>query len=131
LCLAVLLALQGAAQNTPVGPIGPRGNLPQPINQRAGDSIFGIGTGDPIEEEERLRALNKERHKSLVSDTNKLLKLAGELDVEIKNGGVESLTPTQLRKWAEIEKLAHNVKDKMVYSVRGFSIQPPPISNTR
>lgn len=72
--------------------------------------------------EERLRAINRERQKALVSDTNKLLKLANELDSEVKGANPESLSPIQLRKLAEIEKLAHSVKDKMSYSVRGPSI---------
>jgi hypothetical protein len=121
--MAIVLILPGTAQN---GPPLPRPQ-PQAIGQPAGDSIYGPGSGDPFEEEERLRALNNERHKSLVSDTNKLLKLAGELDMEVKREDAESLTPSELRKWAAIEKLAHNVKEKMSFSVRGVQVlQPPP-----
>jgi hypothetical protein len=37
------------------------------------------------------------------------------------------LSSNQLRKVAEIEKLAHTIKDKMSYSVRGTApYRPPP-----
>jgi hypothetical protein len=119
--LAVALVLPSGAQNTPP----PRETLQPPIGQRAGDSINGIGPGDPTEQEERLRALNRERQKSMVSDTNKLLKLALQFDTEVKGGDFGSVTPSQMHKLGEIEKLARNVKDKMSYSVRGPSFTQP------
>lgn len=69
--------------------------------------------------ERRLRELNVAQHKSMVSDTEKLLKLVTELNAEISSKSPASLTPEQLRKVAEIEKLAHSVKDKMRDSVQG------------
>jgi hypothetical protein len=79
-----------------------------------------------VEHEKRLRALNAERQKSLVSDTGKLLKLMQELNSEVAAGNADELTPAQLRKVAEIEKLAHSVKDKMSTSVRGVAAYPMP-----
>jgi hypothetical protein len=61
----------------------------------------------------RLRALNAERQKKLVADTDKLLKLAAELKAEMSSANSGSFTPDQLRKLGEIEKLAHSVKEKM------------------
>jgi hypothetical protein len=61
----------------------------------------------------QLSALNAERQKALISDTEKLLKLAQELKNEIGSGKSDSYTPEQLRKLASIEKLAHSVKQKM------------------
>jgi hypothetical protein len=72
-----------------------------------------------VEQEKRLRALNAERQKSLVADTNKLLKLARELADEVDHTNPDTFTPAQLRKVADIEKLAHSIKDKMSTSVRG------------
>ncbi len=126
LWLAAVLALPGGAQNIPQ----PRGPLQQPIGQRVGGMLDDTGNGDYVEQQERLRALNRERQKSMVSDTNKLLKLATELDAEIGVQNPVSLTPAQMRKLAEIEKLAHNVKDKMSYSAGGPPVtqpQPPPV----
>jgi len=78
--------------------------------------------GDPIDDiqaEKRISALNAERQRSMVSDSEKLLKLAAELNNEIARSNTGELTPAQLRMVAEIEKLAHNVRDKMAMSVRG------------
>jgi hypothetical protein len=65
----------------------------------------------------QMNALNAERQKVLVSDTAKLLKLAQELNAEIASSRVDSLSPDQMRKIANIEKLARNVKQKMSESV--------------
>ena len=70
-----------------------------------------------------MKMLNNERHKSLLSDSDKLFKLATELDNEIAKSNLGLLTPDQLRKVAEIEKLAHNVRDKMTQTL------PPPSTN--
>jgi hypothetical protein len=67
--------------------------------------------------ERRLRALNSERQKQMVADTNKLLKLAKELNEEVASANEESFTPEQLRKIAEIEKLARNVRERMTTAV--------------
>ncbi|MGA2167001.1 MAG: hypothetical protein ABSG62_02240 [Terracidiphilus sp.] len=129
LCLALLLVLPGGAQNGPGST--PRGSGVQPIGQRVGGGLEEMGTVDPIEAEKRLRALNAERQKSMVSDTNKLLKLASELNAEISGENPDSLTPAQLSKLAEIEKLAHRVKDKMSTSVRGVPVFQQPTLRIR
>lgn len=72
---------------------------------------------DPITQERRLRALNIERQKEMISDANKLLKLAKELNDEVASAHAESLTQAQLHKIAEIEKLAHSVKERMTIGV--------------
>jgi hypothetical protein len=78
-----------------------------------------MGETDPVAEERRLKALNAERQKSLVSDTNRLLTLARELNEEVNRTDPGSLTQAQMTKVAEIEKLAHKVKEKMSTPVRG------------
>ncbi len=98
----------------------------QPIGQPVGD--YGSLTGAPPAQNERLlRALNADRQKAMVSDTNKLLRLVKELNAEIARTNPGSLSPEQLRKVAQIEKLAHNVKDKMSTSVRGTTAFQSPI----
>jgi hypothetical protein len=124
LCVAALFVTFGVAQSIP-----PRAStLPQPIGRRAGDGLEGPGPVDPVEEEKRLLALNAQRQKALVSDTNKLVRLANELGTEISRDNPTELTSAQLHKVAEIEKLAHSVKDKMSTSVRGVpSYIPQPV----
>jgi hypothetical protein len=75
-----------------------------------------------------MRALNADRQKSMVSDADKLLKLARQLDTEIASNPTEDLTPEELRKVTEIEKLARSVKAKMAQSFGGGpQLQPTPI----
>ena len=44
----------------------------------------------------------------------------------VKGENSGSLTPAEMHKLMSIEKLAHNVKDKMTYSVSVPSMSPPP-----
>jgi hypothetical protein len=87
--------------------------------------------GDPTrtkQDEKRLAYLNAERHKTLVAATNRLVKLAGELQAQINSEPQTPLTPDQVRQFQEIEKLAHNIRDKMSTSVRpapSFDSGPP------
>ena len=60
-----------------------------------------------------MRQINAAQHKAMVSDADRLLKLVTELNAEIGRSIPEALTPEQRRKVAEIEKLAHSVKEKM------------------
>jgi predicted outer membrane protein len=121
LCLAILLALPGGAQN---GPPQQRPSIGEPSRDR--DVQFE--SADPVLDEHRLQALNSDRQKSLVSDTNKLLKIAADLDAEIGRTNPETLSSSQLRKVAEIEKLARGVKEKMSTSVRGApAFRQPPV----
>jgi ABC-type lipoprotein export system ATPase subunit len=66
-----------------------------------------------------MKALNTDRHKSMVSDAEKLVKLARQLDTEIASNPTNELTAGELQKVAAIEKLAHNVKFKMAQSFGG------------
>jgi hypothetical protein len=80
-----------------------------------------------LQQREHMRALNAERQKAMVLDANKLLRLVNELNAEIASNKEDSLTPAQLRKVVEIEKLAHNVKEKMSTSLTGPPVFRPPI----
>ncbi len=84
---------------------------PMPTDPSSSDNY------DPTQMERRLNALNRERQKEMISDTNKLLRLAMELNDEIAANNTGTLTWDQLHKMAEIEKLARNVKEKMADGV--------------
>jgi len=117
--LAILLALPGGAQNGQW--YSPD---PQPESQHHGGVFAGP---DFAQSNKRLKALNAERQKSLVSDTNKLLKLAHELDDEVNRDDQNSFNQSEMTKAAEIEKLAHKVKEKMSTSVQSpMNPQPFP-----
>jgi hypothetical protein len=77
----------------------------------------------------RVRALNADRHRSLVSDTQKLVLLARELEAEIASNPTGEMTTDELHKLAAIEKLAHNVKAKMVQTFGDTpGLRPPFVS---
>lgn len=122
LWLAVLLTVPCWGQFTSgTGGVGQTGRGPArttPVPDVDQPMTGDLG-GDHVYQERRLNQLNAAQHKSMVADTDKLLKLVTELNAEISSTNPTTLTPQQLRKIAEIEKLAHSVKDKMRTSVRG------------
>jgi len=105
---------------------------PNPRVQVPGHPGFGDGPNlDPLSEAKRMKALNADRHKSMVSDTEKLVKLARQLDAEIASNPTDALTPEETQKLQTIEKLAHNVKTKMAQSFGGGPEFKAPMIDTR
>jgi hypothetical protein len=93
----------------------------------AGPFSSGDDDLDPMMAERRMRALNIERQKQMVADTNKLVKLAKELNDEVGATNAGSFNPDQLRKIAEIEKLARSVRERMSAAVgESQSLLPAP-----
>ena len=68
--------------------------------------------GDPTKEQMQIAAVG-ERHKRLVADSDKLLQLATELKEEVDKSTKNEVSVTAIKKAAEIEKLAHDVKDRL------------------
>jgi hypothetical protein len=120
LALVLLLVLPGGAQGGQQTQHGAGS-----IGQQVGPYTVDGPDNDPVEQEKRLKALNAERQKSMVADTNRLVKLATELDAELNGERRESLNSDQLRKFAEIEKLAKNIREKMSLSVKGIPLTEP------
>jgi len=110
--LALILAVLSGAQSGQQVPLRRQQDNP---NSALGD----LNDRPPAEKERQLRTLNALRQKAMVSDTAKLLQLATELNAEVSAGNSDSLTPSQLRKVAAIEKLARNVKQRMSVAVGG------------
>jgi hypothetical protein len=102
-------------------PAEPAGQEPVPsqMSRQSRNPFDGFGSNDPVLAARQMRALNADRQKSLVSDTDKLLKLAQDLNSEIETSNQNALTQVELRKIADIEKLARNVKQKMSISFVG------------
>jgi hypothetical protein len=93
---AITQAAQAAAANVP----GANSDDP---------SLAGVGSI----EEQQARMRNADRQKQLVDDTQRLLALANELKADVDKSTKDTLSLEVIRKADEIEKLAHNVKDKM------------------
>lgn len=125
LALAIFCAPQVHAQNPQYNSGAfPRIQMPDSAPPLAPD------TGSPGLDAKRLEALNASRQKSLVSDTQKLVKLTAELNAQINGAAPASLTEDQLRMVTEIEKLAHSIREKMCTSVKGvpqFSMPGPSL----
>ena len=93
---AIQQAAQAAAANVP----GANSDDP---------SLAGVGSI----EEQQARMRNADRQKQLVDDTQRLLALANELKADVDKSTKDTLSLEVIRKADEIERLAHNVKDKM------------------
>lgn len=65
-----------------------------------------------------LEVLNARRKKQVSDDTEKLLKLAADLKAEVDKTGSNTLSLSALRKAQAIEKLAHDIKEKMVVTAQ-------------
>jgi len=114
LLLAVLLALPGVAQYPP----HPRGPAQQSSGDAMGSLVEESSPVDLSERQKRVREMNAARQKAIVADTEKLLKLARELKDEIGSTNLDQLVSAEVSKLAEIEKLAHSIKEKMSFPVQ-------------
>ncbi|HLY40972.1 MAG TPA: hypothetical protein VKR52_07135 [Terracidiphilus sp.] len=99
-------------------PVVPQGQHPMQGPQ-VGVTYGSFGDLDPVLAKRQARMLNVERQKQLVSDAAKLLELARALNSELEAANSDSMTPDQMHKIAEIEKLAKSVKDRMTLTVGG------------
>ncbi len=73
----------------------------------------------PTFEDMQYRRYIEFRLKSMTTDAAKLLKLAQEVDKKVQTSGAGSLSDEDLRKLAQIEKLAKEVKSKMELATSG------------
>ncbi len=65
------------------------------------------------QEDMRLRQAMDERHKHMVDDTDKLLELVTELKSDVDKSSKYETSVAAIKKAAEIEKVAHDVKERM------------------
>ena len=117
-CFAVAAALTGAAepgmddpgQNTDRPFLLPEANRPLDANQQ-------MEMRDQQTKKQSFEAANAERKKQIADDSARLLKLATDLKVEVDKTNKDTLSLNVIRKADEIEKLAHNAKEKMKLTV--------------
>ena len=117
--LAILLALAcgSTARAQSSGSNGGQGQGQGDMHSHFPQSDLGSvapeGDVDPSMAARRIRVLNMQRQKQIVSDSDKLLKIARELNDEVAAQNSSTLTPDELHKVAEIEKLARDVRQRM------------------
>lgn len=83
---------------------------------------------DPVELAKRQQVQKAEIRETIAADSTKLVQLAQELSDQIRQEHPETLTQAELKKYAEIGKLAHRLKSEMKsYGTAGpTQIQPLP-----
>ena len=94
----------GNSQTTPAGP---------PRSWTSSQVVFT----PPPTAQSNFAAANAERKKQIAVDSARLLKLATDLKAEVDKTDKDTLSLNVIRKADEIEKLAHNVKEKMKLTV--------------
>jgi hypothetical protein len=116
----LLFAMPCNGQSPSPGPIANNPTLGKhiPSSHDSDQTQMDSMGGTPAFYEKRLQMLNAAQHQSMVADTERLVKLVADLNAQINSSNASSLTPEQMRMVAEIEKLAHNVRDKMRMTVR-------------
>jgi hypothetical protein len=62
---------------------------------------------------DRMKAINEDRHKRLQSDVDKMVSLTSQLKTDVDKAEKDELSVEVIRKAQEIEKLAHDVQNRM------------------
>jgi hypothetical protein len=122
LSAAVLVVVSGAGLRSGNGVVEAQKNpnpKPPPTLQNGPTmlpTMEPVMTPDPMRvhmDEERLKAMNDDRHKRLSADVDRLLALTNELKSSVDKANKDQLSLEVMRKAAEIEKLAHDVQSRM------------------
>jgi hypothetical protein len=92
-------------------------SLHDPLLTAAPDANAQMVMREQQARDKNYTAANIERKKQIADDTAKLLKLASDLKSEVDKTTKDTLSLNVIRKADEIEKLAHDVKEKMKLSV--------------
>ncbi len=109
--------LAGSAQQAPPG--SPDRPYLLPEANRLPDANEQMKMREKASKEQNFEAANAERRKQIADESTKLLTLAMALKAEVDKTNKDTLSLNVIRKADEIEKLAHNVKEKMKLTVGG------------
>lgn len=82
----------------------------------------------PFPSHRQFEKLNVERQRQLVVDTAKLLKLVEEFNAGVQQGKESDPHGVQMRRLAEIAKLARSVREKMTYGLGGYMPGTDPLA---
>ncbi|MGO9339458.1 MAG: hypothetical protein ACLPY1_18320 [Terracidiphilus sp.] len=113
------LAAQPGQQSAPGMPVRPEMPPIQPMNNRLPDANDQMKMREQQSEKQNVEAANVERKRQIAEDSTKLLKLAADLKAEVDKTSKDTLSLNVIRKADEIERLAHDVKEKMKLTVGG------------
>lgn len=93
----------------------PQVNMQSPVVQDDPNATMATPEGRRLIAK-RIKALNEMRQKALVADTDKLLKLAQELNANTAPDGQPMKATERLKKLEQIEKLAKRVRERMSFA---------------
>jgi len=84
---------------------------------RMPDAVQQHDINQQEKEKQGFEAANAKRKKEIADDSSRLLKLAIDLKAEVDKTNKDTLSLNVIRKADAIEKLAHDVKEKMKLSI--------------
>jgi len=117
-CLMAMSALACTAQQAQPNPDKP---ILAPILTDPPDANAQMIMHEQAAKQQNFDAANIERRNQISEDSAKLLKLANDLKAEVEKTSKDTLSLSVIRKADEIERLAHDVKEKMKLTVGGGS----------
>jgi hypothetical protein len=121
--VAVILMLGAGARTAPMAaqqqqPTTPQqpGASPPKLPSHVPD-MENLDPGpDPMRasmQEQAIRATNEQRHKKMLEDANRMVQLSNELKADVEKAQKDELSLEVMKKAAEVEKLAHDVQQRM------------------
>jgi hypothetical protein len=120
-CVAAVFALAAAYELGSAAPApqlqNPDKPLLMPDANRPPDANAQMAMHEQQAKNKNVSAANIERKRQISDDSTRLLKLATDLKTEVDKTSKDTLSLGVIRKAEEIEKLAHNVKEKMKLSM--------------
>lgn len=114
ICAAALVCV--AQDGHPPSPQGENSTPPGSAAKASPDSKTGSANPAKLTRQEKAAAVDTERKKAITDGSTQLLSMALALKAEVDKTTKDTLSINVIRKADEIEKLAHNVKEKMKQS---------------
>jgi len=115
--LLVFLTFGGGAATAQNGQRDPDRSIHDPALTNPPDANAQMQMREQKTKDQNYAAANAERKRQITDDSAKLLQLANELKLEVDKSTKDTLSITVIRKAMEIERLAHDVKEKMKLTV--------------
>lgn len=114
-CLALFLCVVGLFAFSQAGQQSQ--SVPDPVLTAPPDKNAQMQMQNDKSKKANFDGANSERKKQIADDTTKLLQLATQLKTEVDKTTKDTLSLNVIRKAESIEKLAHDVKEKMKVTV--------------
>lgn len=111
--IALLLAVFALAGGAQYQPVNPERSIQDPVPGAPPVAPAQVEIQKRQAGEGNLSAASAERKKQIADDGEMLLKLATDLKAEVDKTNKDTLSLTVIRKAAEIERVAHGVRDKL------------------